>query len=77
MAADARILEHLRAIAEIAGIEAGDTQIEAVAERLPLLLRRPQDARGSEDLGETEPAFHNDLAQIKHLSGLQGRDRHI
>jgi hypothetical protein len=58
MPADARIVEHARAIAEIAEIEATDEQIEAVAQRLLLLMRRPPAQAGDDlELGETEPAF--------------------
>ena len=57
MPTDGRIIDHLRAIAEIAEVEATDAQLEAVAPQLLMLIRRFPAPTISVELGQTEPAF--------------------
>ena len=57
MPTDPQILEHLRAIAQIADVDTSDAQLEAVAPQLLMLLRRFPAPTAHVDLGETEPAF--------------------
>jgi len=57
MAADNVILEHLRAIAQAAGVETSDAQLQQVAPQVVMLLRRFPAARADWPLGESEPAF--------------------
>ncbi len=57
MANEAAIVEHLRAIAELAEVETSEAQLEVVAPQVVMLLQRFPAAKGGEPLGETEPAF--------------------
>ena len=54
---DAQIVQHLRAITELAEVDASDAQLEAVAPQLLMLLRRFPAPTASVDLGQTEPSF--------------------
>lgn len=57
MPVDPAILEHLRAIATLANVEASDAQLEAVAPQLLMLILRFPAPTSEVELGETEPAF--------------------
>jgi hypothetical protein len=54
---DAQIIEHIRAIAELAEVDASAAQLEAIAPQLLMLLRRFPAPTISVDLGQTEPSF--------------------
>ena len=55
--AQARIVEHLRAIAALAEVEVSDAQLAAVAPQLLMLIRRFPAPTAAVELGQTEPAF--------------------